>query len=94
MFAASRRNARTPNIWPGYVDALSALLMVVIFVLLVFAFAHFLLSEISAGIIEIGRLLTTDTFNKPFTPYRVILYLRGERWGLESIHVVQEPWFL
>jgi hypothetical protein len=42
---------------------------------------HFLLREISAGIIEIGGLQTTDTFNKPFRPYRVILYLRGERWG-------------
>ena len=49
MFAGSRRNTRTLNIWPGYVDALSALLMVVIFVLLIFAFAHFLLSEILTG---------------------------------------------
>ncbi len=49
MFAGSRRNPRALNIWPGYVDALSALLMVVIFVLLVFAFAHFLLSEILTG---------------------------------------------
>ena len=49
MFAGSRRGSRVLNIWPGYVDALSALLMVVIFVLLVFAFAHFLLSEIVSG---------------------------------------------
>jgi chemotaxis protein MotB len=36
-------------VWPGYVDALSALLMVVIFVLLIFAMTHFLFSEILSG---------------------------------------------
>lgn len=35
--------------WPGYVDALSALLMVVIFVLMIFTFAQFLLREILSG---------------------------------------------
>jgi chemotaxis protein MotB len=35
--------------WPGYVDALSALLMVVIFVILVFTIAQFFLSEILYG---------------------------------------------
>jgi len=35
--------------WPGYVDALSALLMVVIFVILVFTIAQFLLGEILSG---------------------------------------------
>ena len=40
---------RSVNVWPGYVDALSALLMVVIFVLMIFAVAHFLLSEILSG---------------------------------------------
>jgi chemotaxis protein MotB len=33
-------------VWPGYVDALSALLMVVIFVILIFTIAQFLLSQI------------------------------------------------
>jgi len=37
------------NVWPGYVDALSALLMVVIFVLLIFTLTQFLLSEILFG---------------------------------------------
>ena len=44
--AAKRRSIRSVSVWPGYVDALSALLMVVIFVLLIFAIAHFLLSQI------------------------------------------------
>lgn len=46
MSAISRRNRRSVNVWPGYVDALAALLMLVIFVLLVFTFAQFMLSQI------------------------------------------------
>lgn len=49
MLAGAKRNQRSVNVWPGYVDALSALLMVVIFVLLLFIFAHFLLNEILSG---------------------------------------------
>jgi chemotaxis protein MotB len=41
----ARRNRRTIDIWPGYVDALAALLMVVIFVLLVFVIAQAMLSR-------------------------------------------------
>ncbi|MFC1580965.1 peptidoglycan -binding protein [Thermodesulfobacteriota bacterium] len=37
------------SVWPGYVDALSALLMVVIFVILIFTISQFLLSEILSG---------------------------------------------
>ena len=37
------------SVWPGYVDALSALLMVVIFVVLIFTVTQFLLSEILSG---------------------------------------------
>ena len=37
------------SVWPGYVDALSALLMVVIFVVLIFTLTQFLLSEILSG---------------------------------------------
>jgi len=44
-----RRNQNSFNVWPGYVDVLSALLMVVIFVLLIFTVAQFLLSEILSG---------------------------------------------
>lgn len=37
------------NVWPGYVDALSALLMVVIFLVLIFSVTQFLLSQILSG---------------------------------------------
>jgi len=46
MISKSRRSKTAISPWPGYVDVLSALLMVVIFVLLIFTFAHFILNEI------------------------------------------------
>lgn len=49
MFGTARNQRRSINVWPGYVDALSALLMVVIFILLIFIIAQFLLSEILSG---------------------------------------------
>ena len=49
MAARSRRTASPITAWPGYVDVLSALLMVVIFVLMIFTIAQFLLSETLYG---------------------------------------------
>ena len=46
MAAGARRTRRHIDVWPGYVDALAALLILVIFVLLLFSFAQFLLSQI------------------------------------------------
>ncbi len=47
MLAESRKSKWKPfDIWPGYVDALSALLMVIIFVLLTFVLAQFSLSQL------------------------------------------------
>ncbi len=44
-----RRARRTVDIWPGFVDALSGLLMVIIFVLLVFVLAQFFLGQALSG---------------------------------------------
>ena len=49
MISSEKRSMRSISVWPGYVDALSALLMVVIFVVLIFTIAQFLLSEILSG---------------------------------------------
>lgn len=50
MYTDSRRSSSTQlNIWPGFVDALSALLLVIIFVLLIFVVAQFYLSEVLTG---------------------------------------------
>jgi chemotaxis protein MotB len=46
MAVSARRSRRIIDIWPGYVDALAALLILVIFVLLLFTFAQFLLSQL------------------------------------------------
>ncbi|MGE5515900.1 MAG: peptidoglycan -binding protein [Bacteroidota bacterium] len=44
-----RRARRTIDIWPGFVDALSGLLMVIIFVLLVFVLAQYFLGNALSG---------------------------------------------
>ncbi|MFO8085746.1 MAG: peptidoglycan -binding protein [Desulfobacterales bacterium] len=48
-FFSRRKGQQSPSVWPGYVDALSALLMVVIFVLMIFMVVQFLLSEVITG---------------------------------------------
>ena len=49
MLSRARRSASPITAWPGYVDVLSALLMVVIFVLMIFVVAQFMLSEVLRG---------------------------------------------
>lgn len=49
MAYLSRKRQETANIWPGWVDALSSLLMVVIFVLMIFMVAQFYLSNALTG---------------------------------------------
>ncbi len=46
---ARRSRSSTADIWPGFVDALASLLMVIIFLLMVFVLAQFFLSELLAG---------------------------------------------
>ncbi|MEP7096870.1 MAG: peptidoglycan-binding protein, partial [Dokdonella sp.] len=43
------RRRRVFDIWPGFVDALTSLIMVMIFVLLIFAIGQFVLSDTLAG---------------------------------------------
>lgn len=45
MIGSKRRNRSTINVWPGYVDALSALLMLVIFMLLIYVVSQLYLSQ-------------------------------------------------
>ena len=45
MIGSRRRNRSTINVWPGYVDALSALLMLVIFMLLIYVVSQLYLSQ-------------------------------------------------
>src|SRR5205823_15126643 len=50
MALASRRSRRPSiDIWPGFVDALAQLLMVIIFILLVFTAGQFFLADALSG---------------------------------------------
>ncbi len=49
MAAAGRRRQRPMEAWPGYVDVLSTLLMVIVFVLMVFVTAQMFLSQALSG---------------------------------------------
>lgn len=49
MAARFRRQARSTDIWPGFVDALSTLLLVLIFLLVIFVVAEFFLGRILSG---------------------------------------------
>lgn len=49
MLAQRKRTSGGPNIWPGFVDAISTLLLVLIFLLVVFVLAQFFLSHALSG---------------------------------------------
>jgi chemotaxis protein MotB len=49
MYTPSRRTPRSVNIWPGFVDALAALLLVIMFLLLVYVVSEFYLRETLSG---------------------------------------------
>jgi len=49
MASLARRSQHNTNIWPGFVDALATLLMVIIFLLMMFVLAQFFLSEALSG---------------------------------------------
>ena len=45
MLSSASRNRNAVNIWPGFVDALTTLILVFIFMLMVFLLAHFQLNS-------------------------------------------------
>jgi chemotaxis protein MotB len=49
MAAINRRQQRNTNIWPGFIDALATLLMVIMFVLMIFVLAQFFLGQALSG---------------------------------------------
>jgi chemotaxis protein MotB len=71
---AKRRSNRDTNIWPGFVDALATLLMVIIFVLMIFIVAQFYLTQALSGrdealsqlqqqVVELADLLALEREN-------------------------------
>jgi chemotaxis protein MotB len=49
MPAARRRTARVVDIWPGFVDALATLILVIVFVLMIFTLFEFYLKDVISG---------------------------------------------
>jgi chemotaxis protein MotB len=47
--AYARRTARTVDIWPGFVDALATLILVIVFVLMTFTLFQFYLKDVISG---------------------------------------------
>ena len=47
--AGRRHAARTVDIWPGFVDALATLILVIVFVLMIFTLFEFYLKDVISG---------------------------------------------
>ena len=58
--AVLRRSRSSVNIWPGFVDGLATLLMVIIFLLMIFVVAQFYLSEAITGRDQALELLNRE----------------------------------
>ena len=83
MSTLARRQRRSADIWPGFVDALTSLIMVMIFVLLIFAIGQFALSDTLAGknqaldalnarVAELARNLSLSESDKRALDQRVV----------------------
>ena len=70
MLAQARRARNTMNIWPGFVDALATLLMVIIFLLMIFVVAQFYLNDAL-----IGRDKALDKLNQQVSELAELLSL-------------------
>ncbi len=85
MAATSRRSrTRDTNIWPGFVDALATLLMVIIFVLMIFIVAQFYLTQLLSGRDEaLGQL------QQQISELSELLALERESGGELRLNVAQ-----
>ena len=75
----SRLNKNDNLTWPGFVDALAALLMVVIFVLMIFSLAQFYLNQIVSGQDE----ALVDLNNEISNLYSLLQIEKNENSNLE-----------
>ena len=78
MQLAARRSRSNTDIWPGFVDALATLLMVIIFLLMIFVVAQFFLNDAL-----LGRDKALDSLNKQVAELAELLDLeRKSNTGL------------
>lgn len=74
------RRRTTVDIWPGFVDALATLLMVIIFLLMIFVIAQFYLGEALSG-----RDKALDRLNREVSELADLLALeQGANVDLQS----------
>ena len=79
-FARNRRRENRVDYWPGFVDALSTLLLAIIFLLSAFVLAQFLLSQEISGKDEV-----LDRLNSQINELTDLLALeQGNRQDLED----------
>ncbi len=71
---ASHRRHQTVNVWPGFVDALAAVLLVFIFMLLIFIVGQFFLTDVL-----IGRDKALDQLNRDINKLSTVLSLEREK---------------
>ena len=73
-YLSNRSSRREQFTWPGFVDALATLLMVVIFVLMIFSVAQFYLNQIVSGQDE-----ALSDLNKQISEvYKLLQFEKGE----------------
>jgi len=71
---ASHRRHQTVNVWPGFVDALAAVLLVFIFMLLIFIVGQFFLTDVL-----IGRDKALDQLSRDINKLSTVLSLEREK---------------
>ena len=49
MATLARRRRAEPNLWPGFVDAISSLVIILIFLVMVFMLSQYFLNELLVG---------------------------------------------
>ena len=84
MARTAERQRQMPDMWPGFVDALAALLVVIIFLVMIFTVAQFFLSELL-----LGRDRALDSLNRQVAALSEQLELEQARavrlrWDLEA----------
>ncbi|MFQ5533604.1 MAG: peptidoglycan -binding protein [Sphingomonadales bacterium] len=84
MALARNRNRRNTDIWPGFVDALSTLLLVFIFLLSFFAIAQFFLSRALSG-----RDEALEKLNRQVSEFAELLSMEQQANAELRINVAQ-----
>ena len=81
-YSIRKRISESPNIWPGFVDILATLLIVIIFILMVFTVSQFYLSDA-----VIGRDKALAELNIKIKELSKILATTEEELELSLIHI-------